>query len=300
VDPAIQARHLAIGDRTLRYLTAGPLGQPACAGAVVFLHAFPLNAEMWRGQLSDLPANWAGVAPDFRGFGESTPDPPATPPDLDARLEDYVDDVLAVMDAEGMPRAVFCGCSMGGYTLFALVRRAAERVAGLVFVDTRATADTERDRASRLAMLDLLSARGPGAIAEQMLPRLLGDSTRAANPAAGDAVRRLAGAATGSGVRHAIVRMMNREDATPLLGGISCPALVVSGDEDVLIPAAEAEALQRGIPAGRLVMMPRAGHLPSLEQPRAFNAILFPWFAEVERRSRPNPQSRTWTGFREP
>jgi pimeloyl-ACP methyl ester carboxylesterase len=281
VDPAIQTRHLALGDRTVRYLVAGPLGRPGAAGVVVFLHAFPLNAEMWRAQLQAWPQGWAGIAPDFRGFGGSTPDTPAAPPNPDAQLDDYVDDVLAVMDAEGVRRAVFCGCSMGGYSLFALLRRAADRAAGLVLVDTRATADTERDRGSRAAMLDLLAAQGPAAIAEQMLPRLLGESTRAAGAAVSAEVNRLAGMATSSGIGHAIVRMMNREDASPWLGAIACPTLVIAGSEDVLIPEAEAQALSASIPGSRLVMLPRAGHLPNLEQPTEFSRALGKWLSEL-------------------
>jgi len=288
MDPAIQTRQLAVGRRTVRYLAAGPLGEPAPLGVVVFLHAFPLNAGMWAGQLAALPPGWAAVAPDFRGFGASAPDSAELPPRADADLNDYVDDVLAVMDAERVRRGVVCGCSMGGYTAFALLRRAADRLAGLVLVDTRATADTARDRASRAAMLELLAAQGPAVIAEQMLPRLLGESTRAAGTAVEGEVRRLAGAATPSGVGHAIVRMMNRADATPILAAVACPTLVVAGEEDVLIPAAEAEVLKRGIPGSRLVMIPRAGHLPNLEQPDAFNAVLTSWLGEVVR-----PESRT-------
>jgi pimeloyl-ACP methyl ester carboxylesterase len=282
MDPSIQSRQLVVGGRTVRYLAAGPIGQPASAGVVVFLHAFPLNAGMWAGQLAALPAGWAALAPDFRGFGESTADTHGLPPRADADLDDYVDDVLAVLDAERVPRAVVCGCSMGGYTAFALLRRAADRAAGFVLVDTRATADTERDRGSRSAMLELLAAQGPGAIAESMLPRLLGATTQAGGPGAAAMVRGLAGAASASGVGHAIVRMMNRADATPLLGSISRPTLVIAGEEDVLIPAAEAEALTRGIPGSRLAMIPRAGHLPNLEQPEAFNAMLRSWLLDVE------------------
>ena len=75
----METRRLKLGDRTVRYLAAGPLGQPACVGTVVFLHAFPLNAEMWQRQLRALPQGWAGIAPDFRGFGERLARTPGAP-----------------------------------------------------------------------------------------------------------------------------------------------------------------------------------------------------------------------------
>lgn len=288
----IETRRITVNGRTVRCLTAGRPASAGSADAVVFLHAFPLNAEMWQGQLRALPPHWIGCAPDFRGFGTSTPDEPGAPPRPDARLDDYVGDVLRVMDAITIPRAVFCGCSMGGYTLFTLMRRHADRVAGLVLVDTRAAADTDRDRASRQAMLELLGAQGPGAIAEQMLPRLLGETTRARRPEVGEEVRRLAAQATAGGVAHALVRMMNRPDATPMLESVSVPVLVVAGAEDVLIPVGEAEALRDRIPRSTLVVVPEAGHLPNMEQPETFNDTLWAWLSHIRPGHPSNPELR--------
>jgi 3-oxoadipate enol-lactonase len=59
------------------------------------------------------------------------------------------------------------------------------------------------------------------------------------------------------------------------------PTLVLCGDEDVLTPVAEAEALQRGIAGSRLAVIPQAGHLASLENPAAFNRALQEFLAEV-------------------
>ena len=65
-----------------------------------------------------------------------------------------------------------------------------------------------------------------------------------------------------------------RQDSTPLLREISVPTLVICGEEDVITPRPEAEILQRGIKGAELVMIPKAGHLPSMETPEAFNAAL--------------------------
>ena len=110
---------------------------------------------MWAPQLRALPEGWAAVAPDFRGFGSSDPDEDR-PLREDARLEDYADDVAALLDALGAGRAAVCGCSMGGYAAFALLRRFPGRVSGLLLADTRTAADSEAARTSRAAMLDLL------------------------------------------------------------------------------------------------------------------------------------------------
>jgi len=80
--------------------------------------------------------------------------------------------------------------------------------------------------------------------------------------------------ASAEGIDAAIHAMMRRPDSTPMLREISVPTLVIAGEEDAIIPVSDAEALDREISRSRLVVLPGAGHLSSLEQPDAFNAVL--------------------------
>ena len=63
-------------------------------------------------------------------------------------------------------------------------------------------------------------------------------------------------------------------DSTRLLREITAPTLVICGEEDVITPRAEAEILQRGIKGAELAMIPKSGHLTSMETPEEFNAVL--------------------------
>ena len=112
---------------------------------MVFLHAFPLNAEMWVPQLRAMPEGWAAVAPDFRGFGASTADDEGVPR-ADARLEDYAEDVAALMDASASRVRRCADARWAATRRFAVLRRFPERVSGLLLADTRAAADTEAAR----------------------------------------------------------------------------------------------------------------------------------------------------------
>jgi 3-oxoadipate enol-lactonase len=108
-------------------------------------------------------------------------------------------------------------------------------------------------------------------VADQMTPRLLKPSPEAAAVAE---VRTLIGGGTPVGVAAAQRGMALRPDSTPTLGTITCPALVVVGEEDGLTPPPEAEKLAAGIRGARLARIQGAGHLPNLEQPAAFNEVL--------------------------
>jgi pimeloyl-ACP methyl ester carboxylesterase len=87
-------------------------------------------------------------------------------------------------------------------------------------------------------------------------------------------VRSLIGQGTPAGVAAAQRGMARRPDSTPTLAQIACPALVVVGAEDTLIPPAEAEKLAAGIKGAKLAKIPGAGHLPNIESPAAFDAAL--------------------------
>lgn len=115
--------------------------------AVVLVHGFPLCRRMWHPQIKAVTdAGFRLVTLDLRGFGES--DAPEGP----YSMELFADDVAGLLDYLGINRAVVGGMSMGGYVLFNLVERHAGRLAGAVFITTRATADDEAAKARRLQL----------------------------------------------------------------------------------------------------------------------------------------------------
>lgn len=259
-----------IGSRSRTYLDTAPGGppHPPSARTLVLLHAFPLTADMWRRQLAAVPDGWRIIAPDLAGCGRSDDREPV------ASLDDYAQDVVALLDHLEVSSAVIGGLSMGGYTTFSVYRLAPERFSGIIFADTRAEADTPQGRLGRQALLERLDAGGPSAVADEMLPKLLGETTRRTNPDLETVVRGLILVNRPSGIGNAIRRMMARPDSTPLIARIGCPALVLVGEEDSLTPPDVARDLHRQIASSMLAVIARAGHLSNLEQPEAFNQAL--------------------------
>lgn len=232
---------------------------------VVFLHAFPLNAAMWepqRGILGDRTV----LTPDFPGFGGR----PVDTPDLERFARTVVDH----MDAAGIPRAVVVGLSMGGYVALRLHALLPDRVAALVLADTKAGSDDETGRAKRTDQAARVRKEGVEWLAEALLPALLGESTREGRPDVVKTVREMAEKADPEGVARALEAMRGRPDSTPGLARIQVPVLALVGEEDTLTPPAEARKIAEGVPDGRLVVIPGAGHLSNLESPEAFNEAL--------------------------
>ena len=254
----------------LRYLEAPSQGERP-RGALVLLHAFPLNARMWEPQLVLAAHGWRVIAPHLRGFDGGTGDPPAS------TVDDYAGDVIDLLDALHINDAVVCGLSMGGYVAFALLRLAPRYVRALVLSDTRSQADTPEGVEARKRMLQLIAdnpATGPAAVADEMIPKLLGASTRANLPELADRVRDLILSNPPEAIEGGVRALMARPDSTPLLRTIHCPTLIVVGAEDTITPPALSEEMHRAIAGSELTIIPAAGHLSSFEQPAAFNSAL--------------------------
>jgi len=232
---------------------------------VVFLHAFPLSSAMWRPQHGVVGGRTV-LTPDFPGFGDRTVDTPD--------LERFARAVLDRMDAAGIGRAILVGLSMGGYVALGFQALWPGRVAGMVLADTKAGSDDPAGRVKRTDQAARVRQEGVAWLAEALLPALLGETTRQTRPEVVAEVRRMAEAADPEGVARALEAMRERPDSTPGLGAIQVPVLALVGEEDTLTPVAEARKIAEGVPDGRLVVIPGAGHLSNLESPKAFNEAL--------------------------
>ncbi|WP_433468060.1 alpha/beta fold hydrolase [Spirillospora sp. CA-128828] len=102
-------------------------GEPGGA-PVVLLHGVTGHGARWRRTAERFLADRSVLAPDLRGHGRSTHEPPWT-------VERHVGDVLAMMDAEGVERADLVGHSYGGMIALHLARTAPRRVRRLLLLD---------------------------------------------------------------------------------------------------------------------------------------------------------------------
>jgi len=235
---------------------------------VIFLHAFPLNQTMWDDQLIALQNHCRTITLDLRGFGGS--EAPQGP----YLMDQLAADVRGLMSALGIDRAVLVGLSMGGYVSLAFYRSYPGSVQAMVLADTRASADTDEARERRLRSAEKAERDGARAIADDMIPLLLGRTTLDRRSPVVERVRTMIEGNSPRGIAGAQRGMAERRDSTPLLAMINVPVLVIAGAEDTLTPVAEADSLRNGIRGARIHVIQRAGHLSNMEQPAEFNSAL--------------------------
>ena len=107
-----------------------------------------------------------------------------------------------------------------------------------------------------------------------MLPKLLAPSTIKHRPEIVEQVQQMILQTPTAGIVVDLVAMAARPDSTDLLSTITCPSLVIVGEEDQATPLAESQYIAQRIPKSTLVMIPQAGHLSNFEQPVAFNQAI--------------------------
>ena len=259
---------IRVDEIQLAYTDAG-LGLP-----VVLLHGYPFNRTLWNEQVGALSNSYRVITPDLRGLGESDANASTDGSSGAATMNRMAQDVAALLDHLEISRAVIGGLSMGGYVALAFYKQFPSRVRGLILADTRAQGDNEEGKQTRHQQAEKALAEGMAGIADSMLPKLLTPDTVSKRPEVVKRVRDMMLKTKPEGAAGALLGMAEREDQTPLLAHISCPTLILVGQEDPITPVPDSEKMNREISGSRLVVIENASHVSNLERTEQFNEEL--------------------------
>lgn len=242
---------------------------------VLLVHGFPLDHTMWSDQIEALRVRARVIAPDLRGFGRS----PLrnVDPERGISMEQYADDLAELLDVIGLDaprRIVIAGFSMGGYIAWQFVRKHRQRLLALVQCDTRAVADSEEGRAGRIKMAENVGDWGAARVAQMMGPKLIAPRTYETKPGVVAAVRKVVEGTSPAAIAAAQRGMAARPDVTAMLPTINLPTLIVVGSDDAISPPAEMRTIADAIPNAKFAVIPNSGHMTTMENPTAFNAVL--------------------------
>lgn len=222
--------------------------------SIVFVPGLLCTGELYAPQIAALEASSTCLVAEHR-----------LAPSMDAIAEHIL--------ASAPGRFDLVGLSMGGYIAFEMAARAPERIRRLVLMDTSARPDRPDQTAWRRDLIALADAEGLEPVIDRLLPMFVAES-RLGDRDLAAIVRRMAADTGVEAFRRQQTAIMNRKDARPDLAAIACPTLVVVGEHDRLTPAELAREIAEGIDGAVLRTIPRSGHLTTLEEPDAVNALL--------------------------
>jgi pimeloyl-ACP methyl ester carboxylesterase len=183
----------------------------------------------------------------------------------------------AALDAMEGPFAV-AGFSFGGRIAFEMTRIAPQRVRRMAVLDTGFNAVQPHEEASRMGLVRLARERGMAALVRVWLPPMLLEAHRD-DPAIAGPLEAMALRRTPQSFENQQRAALTRPDATPHLGAIAVPMLIMVGRDDAWSPVAQHEDLHRRIPGSRLVIVEDSGHFAPVEQPEAVAAAMRDWLA---------------------
>lgn len=255
--------------------------------AVMFCHGAGSNAATWWQQLPAFSADFTCITLDQRCFGRSVA------PLEEFQFNLFVDDVLAILDAENIDRVSLVGQSLGGMVGLRLALDHAERISAFVACDTTLAIDHP-------VLLDLLAKRVTTRQALTVEQRSLGawflahHPDRAAlyaqinhfNPSAHTYSREAWGAAMMNLMKPEYLLAMDR------LREVACPTLLVVGSVDPLVPVAVMQEVQQQVNGSDLFVVEAAGHSAYFEKPAEFNERVLGFLRRVHDRSRQSTSTR--------
>lgn len=257
---------ISIGASSFHVLEQGR-GQP-----LLLVHGFPLDHTMWRAQVSELAKDCRVIAPDLRGFGQSSP---ITADDAVVTMAQYADDLAALLCALNINEPVtFCGFSMGGYIAWQFAARHANQLGRLILCDTKVAADPKEAAENRHKLAAKVLAEGSQAAADAMLPKLFSKRSIESKAPCVEETRQTILRTRPQAIAAALRGMAARDDFTAMLPAISVPSLVLCGAEDAISTPAEMRSIAAAIPRAEYAEIPAAGHMSPVEDPEAVNQAI--------------------------
>jgi pimeloyl-ACP methyl ester carboxylesterase len=258
---------------SLHWEERGPRG--GARPPVVLLHPTPVDHRFWLPAAAGFAPEYRVIAPDLPGHGRSPlPEGPLGMAEMGAAI-------LGLLDALDVARAIFCGCSIGGYLLYELWRQAPERVHALAFCCAKPHPDSEEARQGREAVIESVREQGTAPFFRRTVESLVGAPARQRDP---DMERRLLAmmepmsAAAVVAVQRARAA---RPDSRPTAASIRVPTAVLAAQLDRGSTPAEMRELAGLVPGSRFYLLQEMGHYAPYEQPHLVGALLRGFVDEV-------------------
>lgn len=254
---------IEVNDFTLSYDDLGEGRVP-----IIFLHGFPFDKSMWKGQIEFLKTTYRLIACDIRGFGKSTDEKSPLSMSL------FADDLIEFMDKLEIDKAIICGLSMGGFITLNAAKRFPDRFEALILCDTQCIADTPEVKGKRLNTIAKIEAEGVSDFNEGFLKSVFHKDSLTDKKELVEALRNVVFANSQQIITQGLLALATRSETCSTLDKISIPTLIICGREDVVTSLEQSEYLKDHIVGSKLKIIEDAGHVSNLEQPNEFNEHL--------------------------
>jgi pimeloyl-ACP methyl ester carboxylesterase len=239
---------------------------------IVFAHGLLWSHKMFEAQVSTLSKNYRVIAYDHRGQGKSEV---KSPFDMDT----VADDAIALIETLGLGKIHFAGLSMGGFVGMRLAARRPDLVKSLILLETSANAEPVENLPKYKTLTGIVKWVGIIPPVANKVMHIMFAESWLADKMNHSSIKRWKKELMGNkkSITGPVEGVIYRKGVEEELGRISCPTMVIVGDEDVATKPEKAKFIQMGIPGARLHVIPGAGHSSCIEKPEIVNQLLTDW-----------------------
>lgn len=264
-----------VNGRKLAYDEASPANPADAKGSILLLTGLASKRLGWARQLEVFGREYRTIAMDHRDTGDS--DEVAE----EYAVADLADDAAALLKALGIARTHVVGISLGGFAALQFALRHPDMLDKLVLVSTSAGGSTHVPSAPEIvALLTPAPGMEVGARAIHTYSRIMAAEFVAAHP---EELQRIAETAryrplSAAGYMRQL-RATLAHDVAEMLHHITAPTLIIHGDVDPLVPAANGAYLAAHIPGAKHIVYQGVGHIPIVERAEQFNRDVLAFLA---------------------
>lgn len=235
---------------------------------IVLVHAFPTDRrlfELARNEIEDIfhDSNiFRIISIDLWGFGQSS--------SVNGKailMSEYASEVRQLLEHLNIESAVIGGESMGGYVALAFLEQFPTKVEGLILSDTQSIADSPETKAKREEIAVDVIEHGSENLINGFISKALSPNSDEKTKMF---LKHILVQQDKMAIASALRGMALRNDTSNVLANTSIPILILSGEKDMLISPEQSQNMHALARNSKLIIIPNAGHLSSLEQPHTW------------------------------
>ncbi len=244
--------------------------------AIIFVHGFPYDHNMWNFQIEELSKSYYCIAYDVRGLGKSYVG------DGQYTMEAFVWDLYSVIDGLNLDKPVLCGLSMGGYIALRAVEKEQKRFKALILCDTRSQSDDNEGKLKRAMAINQINTEGLSAFVEPFVTNCFWKQTVRKQTGLFNGILESSKKHNPIGVKGGLIAMLSRTDTTKALKKFKLPTLILVGKYDALTPPEVMEKMAKKIKKSDFYVVPKAGHMAPLENPKFVNDKIMKFLRDLD------------------
>lgn len=236
--------------------------------SIVFIHGFPFDHTLWDDVISELKDRYYCVTYDVRGFGNSEFNTGQY------TMESYTEDLENIISELKLDKPIICGFSMGGYIALRLNEKHKGSYKALILANTATNSDNDEAKLKRASAISSIYKNGVEPFLDKFFSVAFSENFTKKQPHKIEKIKNKIMSFNPVGIKGGLLAMISRTDTTQSLKEIDIPVLLITAENDKVIPSDTMTKMANDIKNSTLECLSDSGHVSMIENPDQFNSVI--------------------------